>query len=88
VSVAWNALLAPFVGLLLFPASALAMLVPPFVALSDVMWRGFMGVLAAGPHGLPLGNFVTTANLAWLPAVTHFLLLTGEVQWRRKRAFS
>jgi predicted membrane metal-binding protein len=88
VSVAWNTLLAPFVGLILFPASILGVVIPPFVAVSDLMWTAFLGVLELGPHGVQAGLLFPAGRLCWIPALTHVFLLFMEVRWRRASAFS
>jgi hypothetical protein len=88
ISVAWNALLAPFVGLLLFPACLLAMLIPPLTSLSDLMWRAFMGLLDLGPQGTQLQLFLPALELCWIPPLVHTLLIIMEVRWRRVSAFS
>jgi predicted membrane metal-binding protein len=88
VSVAWNTLLAPFVGLLLFPVCILAMVIPPFVTVSDWMWKAFLGILELGPQGVQLHLFFPAWSLCWVPILTHASLLILEVKWRRASAFS
>jgi hypothetical protein len=88
VSVAWNTLLAPFVGLILFPLSLGAMILPVVTPLSDLMWRGFLGILDLGPHGAQLSFYVSSWGLCWLPPLVHGFLLYMEVRWRRESAFS
>jgi predicted membrane metal-binding protein len=88
LSVAWNTLLAPFVGFLLFPTCILAILIPPLVPLSDGMWRGFLMLLDLGPQGSQSGMFFSSWSLCWIPAATHLALLIWEVRWRRVFAFS
>ena len=87
-SIAWNTLLAPFVGFILFPACLLAIVIPPLTQLSDLLWRAFLGILRLGPQGEPLGLFFAAPTLCWVPVVTHVLLLVWEVRWRRASAFS
>lgn len=88
LTVAWNTLLAPFVGFLLFPASILGIVIPPLCALSDGMWRLFLYVLELGPKGEPLPVFWPAVQLFWIPVATHAALLLWEVRWRRALAFS
>lgn len=88
VSVAWNTLLAPFVGIVLFPACIVGIVVSPLVFLSDGMWNLFLKILEYGPKGEPLGIFLSSVKLSWLPVATHSALLIWEVRWRRKLAFS
>ncbi|MGZ3722104.1 MAG: ComEC/Rec2 family competence protein [Bdellovibrionales bacterium] len=88
VSVAWNTLLAPFVGFILFPACIVGIVLPPLVFLSDGMWRAFLGLLSIGPQGEQLGLFFSAIQLCWIPILTHFILLVAEVRWRRALAFS
>lgn len=87
LSVAWNTLLAPFVGVVLFPVCLIAMIVPPAVVVSDFVWAIFLKILAWGPQAPQFPIFVASAHLAWIPPVTHFLFLVGEVRWRRASAF-
>lgn len=88
VTVAWNTLLAPFVGIVLFPACILGIFISPLVFLSDGMWSVFLKILELGPKGEPWGIFLSSVKLCWLPAVTHGALLIWEVRWRRELAFS
>lgn len=88
MTVAWNTLLAPFVGFILFPACILAMVIPPFTAVSDLMWKAFLGILDLGPQAVQFSLFFSAWQLCWIPIVAHVLLLIGEVKWRRASAFS
>jgi len=88
ITVAWNTLLAPVVGLLLFPSGLVAMVVHRLSPVNDLMWRAFLALLTIGPHGEPFESFISSANLVWLPLVTHLGLLMWEVKWRRAYAFS
>jgi predicted membrane metal-binding protein len=88
VSIAWNTLLAPFVGLILFPACILSIALPPFVVVSDWMWSAFIGILQIGPHGMQAGLLFRAQDLCWIPVLVHLLLLVMEVRWRRASAFS
>lgn len=88
VTVAWNALLAPVVGLILFPACLAAILVPHFSGLTDLMWRALLGMLTIGPQGSPAPLFMPAYELVWLPLLVHIFFLSWEVRWRRASAFS
>ena len=88
VSVAWNTLLAPFVGFILFPFCIVGIVIPPLVFVSDGLWRAFLGLLEIGPQGDPTGLFLSSWQLCWVPFLTHALLLVTEVRWRRALAFS
>ncbi len=88
ITVGWNTLLAPFVGILLFPACLVVMLIPAFTPATDLLWRGFLGLLALGPQTIPLEVFLSASQLCWIPLVTHVSLLVLEVRWRRAHAFS
>jgi hypothetical protein len=88
VSVAWNTLLAPFVGFILFPVCILAIFIPPLVAVSDWMWWAFLKILDLGPQGEPWGVFLSSWSLCWIPIAAHLALLVWEVKWRRACAFS
>jgi predicted membrane metal-binding protein len=87
VSVAWNVLVAPFVGVLLFPLS-LALLPCPFLepAVARV-WDFFLWLLNWGPKSEPAAWFFSSRDLFWIPLVLHSYLLVREVKWRRARAF-
>jgi predicted membrane metal-binding protein len=88
MTVAWNTLLAPFVGFILFPACILAILIHPLVVVSDLMWSAFLGILNLGPQASQLPVFLSSWELCWIPVVAHILLLYMEVKWRRAAAFS
>lgn len=88
LSVAWNTLLTPFVGLILFPASLLAIVVPPLVGVGDFIWMGFLKILELGPKAPQLPIFVSSVHLCWIPFVVHSGFLIWEVRWRRVQAFS
>lgn len=88
VSIAWNALVAPAVGVILFPLS-LAILPLPFLApLVDRVWDLFLLLLAWGPKAPPSSWFFSSRDLFWIPLALHMLLLVREVRWRRAHAFS
>ncbi len=88
ISIAWNSLLAPFVGMILFPI-CLTVLPFPFMAGGvDLVWDAFLWLLSAGPKAAPFEWYLWTRDLFWLPPLMHFLLLKHEVRWRRKHVFS
>ncbi len=88
LSILWNILLAPFVGILLFPASLLVVIFPPLHGLTDILWTAFIALLKLGPQSTPWLTFFSAQELCWLPAVVHMALLVMEVRWRRAHAFS
>jgi hypothetical protein len=87
LTVGWNALLAPLVGGVLFPACLLALLIPPLQPLSDAMWDLLLRVLAWGPAAEPWYLLLPLGVLCGLTIFVHGGLLMGEVKWRRARAF-
>lgn len=88
LSILWNALLAPFVGILLFPASLLVVVVPPLHGLTDLLWTAFIALLKLGPQAPPWLTFFSARELCWMPGLVHIALLVMEVRWRRAHAFS
>lgn len=87
VTVAWNTLLAPLVGFVLFPLCLVAVVLPFVVPLVDGCWDVFLFLLRLGPKSDPQAWFLTAKDLFWLPPLLHLALLVREVRWRRARAF-
>ena len=88
MSIAWNTLLAPFVGLILFPACVASIVIPPCHIIVDQLWRAFLGILNLGPQAAQFPIFLSSEQLCLLPIVVHVFLLVMEVRWRRSLAFS
>lgn len=88
ISVGWNTLVAPFVGVILFPLSLMLLVLPMLGPLVDGVWNVFLGLLNWGPKSEPAAWFLSSRDLFWLPLGLHILLLIREVRWRRARAFS
>lgn len=87
LTIAWNALFAPFIGEVLFPASLLAFVAPPATAFIDLLWRGVFMVLEAGPRASANTLFVPIGWIWWVPWVAHSALLWGDWRWRRASSF-
>lgn len=87
LSVGWNTLLAPFVGIILFPACVFAVAFPFAVGVGDWMWAFFLRILELGPQAPQFPIFFSSRWLCWIPIVTHSALLVAEVRWRRAHAF-
>jgi hypothetical protein len=88
VTVFWNTLLAPVVGIVLFPACLLAIAIPPLHILADGMWQAFLSILRHGPQSPPSLVFFASTSLWPIPVILHLLLISAEVSWRRESAFS
>ena len=88
LTIGWNALLAPFIGILLFPACVLAMIIPPLHVCTDFLWIALLRLLHMGPQSEPMQVFFSAGHIWWVPVVVHLTLLVAEVQWRRAHAFS
>lgn len=88
VTVFWNTVLAPAVGVILFPACLLATVIHPLHAVADVFWLTFLNILKNGPQGAPSMIFIGSSSLWPLPIVLHTFLMVMEVKWRRASAFS
>lgn len=88
VTIFWNALLAPVVGAVLFPACLVTVVVPQLTALVDLIWHALLYILNYGPTGNHQNLFISSRQIYWWPLMLHALLLIGEVRWRRKFAFS
>jgi hypothetical protein len=87
LSVAWNALIGPWIGRLLLPICMLSCVTAAASPLADFLWRILLEILRAGPAAPPLSVGSTTAGFWLLPVILHSLLLWGEWQWRRASAF-
>ncbi len=87
LTVLWNALVAPFVGELLFPASLTTIALPALTPLVDQLWSALLWILELGPQGRAAEWFWPARQLLWIPLFTHIFLLMMEVRWRRARAF-
>lgn len=87
LTILWNCLLGPSVGEILFPCSILGFICPPLTPLIDFLWSAFLWILQNGPKASPIELWWNTADLVWIPTVTHTLLLIGEWRWRRALAF-
>lgn len=88
LSIFWNTLIGPFIGVILFP---LCLLVVPFPFLSawiDGVWEIFLSLLRIGPKGQPYEWFFAAQDLFWIPPVVHMVMMYWEVRWRRASAFS
>jgi len=88
LTVLWNALIAPWIGNLLFPACLVAYIIPALTPFIDMLWHAFLKLLQAGPHAEPFFMRVPTLAIFWLPFCVHGLLLWGEWKWRKAVAFS
>jgi len=88
LSIAWNTLLAPLVGVILFPLCLSVLLFPWLSGPVDLVWDLFLWILRWGPKGNPQQWFISSKDLFWLPPLLHGYLLVKEIRWRRKRAFS
>ena len=88
LTVAWNALVAPALGGLIFPLAGAAFVVPGVAALTDLAWRALLWALRHGPRGGAEGALIATAWLWWLPWAVNVTLVIAEGTWRRARAFS
>lgn len=88
LTILWNALLAPLVGEILFPACLLATALPFLTPVVDGMWALLLLVLEFGPQNPGLGLFAPSEQLFWLPLFAHILFLSWEVRWRRASAFA
>lgn len=88
LTVLWNALFAPAVGLILFPVNLVAAILPWASSLGDGVWRIFLTLLSLGPQAAPGLLFIPTVWLASLPLGLHGFFLREEVKWRRDSAFS
>lgn len=88
VSIAWNSLIAPFVGMILFPASLMVLPFPFLQPLADGLWDFFLLVLRLGPKFPPLAWYASIQYLFWMTPMLHLFLLWREVGWRRAYAYS
>ena len=88
LSIAWNSLVAPAMGEILFPACLLAYLFPITVPITDQVWYALLWLLKVGPRQTATGVVGSAILLWWLPLVTHAFLLWGEWKWRSSAAFS
>jgi hypothetical protein len=88
LTILWNACLAPFVGLALFPAKLFSLIVRPLDGLTDRLWWIFLEILKAAPPGESTGIFISSAWLWPWPLLLHLLFLEGEIRWRRASAYS
>lgn len=88
LSILWNTLLAPFVGMILFPVCLLGIVFPFSISAVDLLWDLFLGILSWGPKAGPFEWFLWSSDLVWIPPLIHYLLLRYEVRWRRAYAFS
>lgn len=84
LSIAWNTLLAPFVGMILFPICLSVMPFPFFLGAADRVWDVFLWILSHGPRSSPFEWFLWTRELFWIPPLTHAALLFYEVKRCRK----
>lgn len=87
LTIAWNALFAPVIGDVLFPASVVAFVVPAASFATDILWRGVFLVLEAGPRVSANTLFVPIGWIWWVPWVAHASLLWGDWRWRRASSF-
>lgn len=88
VSIAWNCMVAPFVGMILFPMSLACFAFEFLVPIGDALWGFFLLILRAGPKFPPVPWFAAIQYLFWLAPLLHLLLLRREIQWRRAHAYS
>ena len=87
-TILWNVALAPLVGIVLFPASLLVVVMPWFTGVVDGAWFLFLEALRFGPKAPPEIWYLPTAPLLWWPIGVHGFLLWNEVRWRRARLFA
>lgn len=83
-----NVLVTPYIGGILLPLCILAVLFPPLMPLTDMMWRLLLDLLAHFPTAPPAPWIAITPRLFLVPLTLHLILLAVEVPWRRARAFS
>ena len=88
LSIAWNTLLAPFVGMILFPICLSVIPLPFLLPAVDAVWDLFLWILSSGPRTLPNEWYLWTRELFWIPPLVHILLLKWEVRRCRAYAFS
>jgi predicted membrane metal-binding protein len=88
LSIAWNTLLAPFVGMILFPICLSVIPLPFLLPVVDGVWDLFLWLLSAGPQSLPSEWYLWTRELFWIPPLVHFFLLQWEVRRCRVYVFS
>ena len=87
VTLFWNALLEPAIGLVLFPLSLGILLIPPIHIISDWGWRWLLRILSQGPAAHPADLYIESSHLVFLVISAQALLILGEIQWRRAYAF-
>lgn len=88
VSIAWNTLLAPFVGMILFPICLMVIPLPFLIGIVDRVWDLFLWILSHGPCSSPYEWFIWTRELFWIPPLAHMALLFYEVKRCRRLLFS
>ncbi len=88
LTILWNAILAPLVGEILFPACLLVIPLPFLTPLIDRLWDLLLWILSFGPQAEGQSWFWPARQLLWLPLFTHIFILMWEVRWRRALAFS
>lgn len=88
VTIFWNAVLAPVVGVVLFPVSLLSIFISALQPACDGLWNLFLQLLAAGPKAAPLLWLISTGWLWPWPLGLHLAFILGEIRWRRAFAYS
>lgn len=88
ITVLWNTLFAPVVGLVLFPCRLITVVLPWMSVITDLLWNLFCYVITNGPQGTQYDLFIPTTWLMFIPITLHLALLIWEVKWRRELAFS
>jgi hypothetical protein len=88
VTILWNAILAPLVGDILFPACLLVIPLRFLTPSIDCLWDALLWILSFGPQSAGQSWFWPANQLFWLPLVVHAFILWWEVRWRRALAFS
>lgn len=87
LSIAWNCLVAPWVGEILFPLSVLCFLLPPLTTVGDFAWQVLIWILEWGPQSPTLPFFLNSPWLILIPLILHLILLKAECVWRKNSAF-
>lgn len=87
-TMAWNALVGPLIGALLFPVTVMVVIWPAFQVIGDGLWWIFFTLLEHGPKPEPVVGSLPTTSIFWVPLFLHLALLYLEVKWRRAWAFS